>query len=109
MREYFFVINELPDLSLAKYTGLDNTGAAGVISRHSAFLKQLHTIGELSHMSFHIFYAYDAGKEKGSRLTITLCLIQLRWGNFSALSFAVKILYLKENILLSHFLHERLC
>lgn len=44
MREYFFVINELPDLSLAKYTGLDNTGAAGVISRHSAFLKQLHTI-----------------------------------------------------------------
>lgn len=76
MREYFFVINELPDLSLAKYTGLDNTGAAGVISRHSAFLKQLHTIGELSHMSFHIFYAYDAGKEKGSRLTITiLCRI----------------------------------
>ena len=95
MREYFFVINELPDLSLAKYTGLDNTGAAGVISRHSAFLKQLHTIGELSHMSFHIFYAYDAGKEKGSRLTITiLCRIG---ENF------------KENILLSHFLHERLC
>lgn len=78
MREYFFTIDELPDLSLAKYTGLDSTGASGVISRHSAFLKQLHTIGELLRMSFHIFYAFNAAKKKeeGNRLTIAiLCRI----------------------------------
>lgn len=72
MRDFFFIIDELPDLSLAKYTGLDNTGASGVISRHSAFLKQLHTIGEINSMSFHIFYSYTAGAEKGGRLKIVI-------------------------------------
>lgn len=76
MREYFFTIDELPDLSLAKYTGLDSTGASGVISRHIAFLKQLHTIGGLQQMSFHIFYAFSAEKDKGNRLTLAiLCRI----------------------------------
>lgn len=76
MREYFFVIDELPDLSLAKYTGLDNTGASGVISRHSAFLKQLHTIGNLQQISFHLFYAFSAEAGKGKRLVLSvLCRI----------------------------------
>ncbi len=72
MREYFFTVDELPDLSLAKYSGLDSTGASGVISRHNAFLKQLHTIGELQQTSFHIYYAFNPEKDKGSRLTIAI-------------------------------------
>jgi len=76
MREYFYIIDELPDLSLAKYTGLDSSGASGVIERHSTFLKQLHTIGSLYNMSFHLFYAFCSQNEKGSRLIISLmCII----------------------------------
>ena len=72
MREYYYIIKEIPDLSLAKYSGIDNSGTSGVIDRHTPFLKQLHTIGMLKNTSFHLFYIMDSKKEKGHRLTIAV-------------------------------------
>lgn len=71
---YFRLIN-IPDLTLIKYSSLEESGVSGVLEKHIAFLRLLNRKGIVSNMSFHLFYMYikaDNGDmdQPGNRLEI---------------------------------------
>ena len=77
MAELWYSIKELPDLTLNKYSSLEENGVDGVLEKHSAFLRQLNRMGLVSHLSFHLYYLYlvpsDPAKDRpGNRLRIFL-------------------------------------
>ena len=77
MAELWYRINELPDLTLNKYSSLEGNGVDGVIEKHIAFMRQLNRKGIVSNLSFHLYYLYLVPAEKskdrpGHRLQIFL-------------------------------------
>lgn len=56
--EVWFKVSKLPDLTLTKYSSLEETGVSGVLEKHIAFLRQLNRKGVISKVSFHLFYMY---------------------------------------------------
>lgn len=67
-----FVVNKLPDLTLAKYSVFDGSGVGSIIEKHGIFLRQLHRLGKISKVYFHLLYFYNPSAEipKGNHLTI---------------------------------------
>ncbi len=73
-----YIIEEIPDLTLNKYSSLDGKGVDGVLEKHLAFLRQWNRKGILSGTSIHLYYFYDgldkngnyAIGEKGNKLKI---------------------------------------
>ncbi len=63
MKELWYKINQLPDLTLNKYASLDNAGVSAVLEKHIAFLRQLNRKGIVSNVSFHLFYLYVSANE----------------------------------------------
>lgn len=79
MAEQWYTIDQLPDLTLNKYSSLEGNGVDGVIEKHIAFLRQLNRAGIVSGLSFHLFYLYlkpeDRAKDMpGHRLNIFLLI-----------------------------------
>ena len=79
MAELWYVVNQLPDLTLNKYSSLEGGGVEGVIEKHIAFLRQLNRAGIVSGLSCHLFYLYlnpdDKKKDTpGRRLNIFLLI-----------------------------------
>lgn len=79
MAELWYVVNQLPDLTLNKYSSLEGGGVEGVIEKHIAFLRQLNRAGIVSGLSCHLFYLYlnpdDRKKDTpGRRLNIFLLI-----------------------------------
>ena len=79
MAELWYALNQLPDLTLNKYSSLEGSGVDGVIEKHIAFLRQLNRVGIVSELSFHLFYLYlkpeDQKKDTpGRRLHIFLLI-----------------------------------
>lgn len=77
MAELWYTVNQLPDLTLNKYSSLEGNGVDGVIEKHIAFLRQLNRAGIVSGLSYHLFYLYlnpeDKSKDTpGHRLNIFL-------------------------------------
>lgn len=66
MKQYWYQIREIPDLTLNKYASLEDSGVEGVLEKHIAFLRQLNRKGILSDLSFHLFYffVFPENKEK---------------------------------------------
>lgn len=58
MAQSWFVLSQIPDLTLNKYSSLASGGVDGVLKRHSAFLRQLNRKGVVSGVSIHLFYLY---------------------------------------------------
>ena len=79
MAELWYTVNQLPDLTLNKYSSLEGNGVDGVIEKHVAFLRQLNRAGIVSGLSYHLFYLYlnpeDKSKDTpGRRLNIFLLI-----------------------------------
>lgn len=79
MAELWYTVNQLPDLTLNKYSSLEGNGVDGVIEKHIAFLRQLNRAGIVSGLSYHLFYLYlnpdDKSKDTpGRRLNIFLLI-----------------------------------
>jgi hypothetical protein len=74
MERVVFRVRELPDLSLAKYETLSESGVAGVIERHADFLRQWNKICLLNQVSIHLLYTFDPQLEVGKRMGISLIL-----------------------------------
>lgn len=72
MESAYYELKRIPDLSLSKYSALDESGVEGVLKKHMAFLRQLHRKGLLSHETIHWIYEYNPDAEKGKRLKIVL-------------------------------------
>ena len=67
-----FLVNKLPDLTLTKYSVFDGSSVDDVIDKHSIFLRQLHRLGKISRVYFHLLYYYNPSPEisRGRHLTI---------------------------------------
>ena len=75
--EIWFRVSKLPDLTLTKYSSLEETGVSGVLEKHIAFLRQLNRKGVISRVSFHLFYMYFGSKDvevdqPGNRIELLL-------------------------------------
>lgn len=79
MADIWYTINQLPDLTLNKYSSLEDNGVDGVIKKHISFLRQLNRAGIVSGLSYHLFYLYLNPEDKkkntpGRRLNILLLI-----------------------------------
>lgn len=70
MEELCYRLKELPDLSLNKYSSLEETGVSGVLEKHLAFLRIWNRKGIFSKCSIHLFYYYVRTGEEGSKLEV---------------------------------------
>lgn len=72
MFQHYFMLRQIPDLSLSKYSSLDESGVPGVLSAHQSFWRQMNRKGLLNGESFHLFYEFDPSRPKGNKLRIGL-------------------------------------
>lgn len=70
MHSLTFYLEKIPDLSLSKYSSLDENGVDGVIKKTSSFLRQINRKGILSKVFFHLLYIYNPAANNGQRLKI---------------------------------------
>ena len=88
MAEIFYSLNKIPDLSLSRYSSLEENGVEGVLKKHLAFLRQINRIGIIARISMHLFYQYDSSLNLGKRLK---CMLMFR-GEEQALRYIDDIL-----------------
>ena len=72
MKTRFYEIKRIPDLTLSKYSALDEDGVDGVLTKHAAFLRQLHRQAMISKETIHWIFEYNPKVPKGERLKIFL-------------------------------------
>lgn len=72
MPSLFYEIKRIPDLSLSKYSALDESGVEGVLKKHEAFLRQIHRKGLLNKEIIRWIYEYNPAAPKGQRMKILL-------------------------------------
>ena len=72
MKEVYYSLEKIPDLSLNRYGLLEENGVEGVLKRHLEFLRQINCMGILAEISMHLFYQYDQSMTPGHRLKIML-------------------------------------
>jgi hypothetical protein len=63
-----FAIDKIPDLTLSKYSFLDEGGVDGVLKKTGVFLRQMNRKGQLSKVFCHLLYAYDPDASAGHRM-----------------------------------------
>ncbi len=69
MESTYYVLDKIPDLSLSRYSSLDESGVKGVLAHHSSFWRQMGRRGMLVREdSFHLFYEYDPSRPQGERI-----------------------------------------
>lgn len=72
MESILYQIKRIPDLTLSKYSALDESGVDGVLKKHLAFLRQIHRQAIDSNETVHWIYEYNPAEKKGNRLKIYL-------------------------------------
>ena len=71
MESTYYILENVPDLTLSKYASLDESGVSGVLSHHSTFWRQMNRRGLLEPGdAFHLFYEYNPDRIQGQRLRI---------------------------------------
>ena len=71
MRSAYYILENIPDLTLNKYASLDESGVTGVLSHHSNFWRQMNRRGLLEEGdAFHLFYEYNPQRPQGERLLV---------------------------------------
>ena len=71
MEYTYYTLEKIPDLTLNRYSSLDESGVGGVISHHSTFWRQMNRRGLLeSRDAFHLFYEYDPRRAQGMKLRV---------------------------------------
>lgn len=81
MAQHYYVLEQIPDLSLSKYASLDQSGVGGVLTAHSSFWRQLNRRGLFTGESFHLFYEYNPERRIGNKLRIGLRIDTQQEGN----------------------------
>lgn len=74
MSRKYYSIDQLPDLTLSKYTAFDNGNVNGVIQAHSHFWRQMNRKGLFFGECFHLFYEFNPKRPTGNKLKIGLCI-----------------------------------
>lgn len=72
MESILYQIKRIPDLTLSKYSALDESGVDGVLKKHLAFLRQIHRQALDANETVHWIYEYNPAEKKGKRLKIYL-------------------------------------
>lgn len=72
MESILYQIKRISDLTLSKYSALDESGVDGVLKKHLAFLRQIHRQAIDANETVHWIYEYNPAEKKGNRLKIYL-------------------------------------
>lgn len=72
MPSLYYEVKRIPDLTLSKYSALDEGGVEGVLKKHEAFLRQIHRKGLLNREVIRWIYEYNPAAPKGQRMKIVL-------------------------------------
>lgn len=72
MESILYQVKRIPDLTLSKYSALDESGVDGVLKKHLAFLRQIHRQAIDANETVHWIYEYNPAEKKGNRLKIYL-------------------------------------
>ena len=72
MEWVFYSLEKIPDLSLAKYQSLEETGVEGVLEKHSAFLRQWQRVSIICNVGIHLFIQFLPQNRRGTRTRIHL-------------------------------------
>lgn len=72
MPSLYYEVRRIPDLTLSKYTALDESGVDGVLKKHEAFLRQIHRKGLLNKEIIRWIYEYNPSAPKGQRMKVIL-------------------------------------
>lgn len=72
MGSLYYEVKRIPDLTLSKYSALDEGGVEGVLKKHEAFLRQIHRKGLLNKEVIRWIYEYNPSAPKGKRMKIIL-------------------------------------
>ncbi len=91
MKQVFFKLNNIPDLSLGKYQSLSNVGVDGILEQHTSFLRQWHRVALLGNLSLHLYISYSPNREKSKKIEIGF-LINANEENNEYLEKAKKVL-----------------
>lgn len=70
MPSLYYEVKKIPDLTLSKYSALDESGVDGVLKKHQAFLRQVHRKGLLNKEIIRWIYEYNPMAPKGKRMRI---------------------------------------
>lgn len=72
MPSLYYEVKKIPDLTLSKYSALDEGGVEGVLKKHEAFLRQIHRKGLLNKEIIRWVYEYNPSALKGQRMKIII-------------------------------------
>lgn len=72
MKYCFYKLNEIPDLTLAKYQSLGENGIEAVLLKHGSFLRQWQGLSEMCNIQIHIIYLYEPSKTAGNKFEVYL-------------------------------------
>lgn len=72
MPSLYYEVKRIPDLTLSKYSALDEGGVEGVLKKHEAFLRQIHRKGLLNKEIIRWIYEYNPSSPKGQRMKIII-------------------------------------
>jgi len=69
---FFFELRKLPDFTLTHYQAIGMSDLSSVVKNNVVFLRQLHSLGLVLEMSFHLYYSYIPALPLGTRVKIFL-------------------------------------
>lgn len=69
---FFFELKTLPDFTLTRYQAIGMSDLSSVVKNNVVFLRQLHSLGLVLEMSFHLYYSYIPSLPLGTRVKIFL-------------------------------------
>lgn len=72
MPSLYYEVKRIPDLTLSKYSALDEGGVEGVLKKHEASLRQIHRKGLLNKEIIRWIYEYNPSAPKGQRMKIII-------------------------------------
>lgn len=67
---FYFKLRELPDFSLSKHKS--HNSQSDVSEKNLIFIKQLHGLGVVLNMDFHLYYIFDPDAQYAPKLTVIL-------------------------------------
>lgn len=71
-KRFYFALQNLPDFTLTAYQAIKLSDLGSVCEKNIVFLKQLHSLGLVFDMDFHLYYIYDPALPDGARMMIVL-------------------------------------
>lgn len=76
-KRFFFELKTIPDFTLVSYQAINMSDLGSVMKNNAIFLRQLHSLGIVFGMSFHLYYSYNPSFIAGEKIKIFLmCLVK---------------------------------